>query len=174
MADDIRALADEYFEYTNAEEPTTAHMRGDYRYMDRFEDLSRSAEDARIARLREFAARARSFEDRSLSSDDLTTKETLVWDAETAAAVAETRQSEFFVDPTFGLHVVLQVYTPQMTVPQPEHAEMMVAKYRSIAAAIDQLTERHPTLAAHLDNCVRTGTYCSYRPDPLLRVDWSF
>ncbi|RPI21865.1 MAG: DUF885 domain-containing protein, partial [Actinobacteria bacterium] len=35
-----------------------------------------------------------------------------------------------------------QVYTPQMTVPQPEHAEMMVAKYRSIAAAIDQLTER--------------------------------
>jgi hypothetical protein len=45
---------------------------------------------------------------------------------------------------------------------------------RTLRYAIDQLTERHLTLAAHLDNCVRTGTYCSYRPDPLLRVDWSF
>jgi hypothetical protein len=45
---------------------------------------------------------------------------------------------------------------------------------RTLRYAIDQLTERHPTLAAHLDNCVRTGTYCSYRPDPLLRVVWSF
>jgi uncharacterized protein (DUF885 family) len=142
MTEGIRALADEYFEYTNAEEPTTAHMRGDYRHMERFEDFSRPAEDARIARLREYAASARRFDNPSLSSDDLTTKEMLIWDAETAAALAETRQHEFFVDPTFGLHVVLQVYVPQMTVPEPEHAERMVDKYRAIAVAIDQLTER--------------------------------
>lgn len=143
MAEEIRALADEYFEYTNAQEPTSAHLRGDYRYMDRFEDPSREAEDSDIARRREFAARARTFDGASLSSDDLTTKETLVWDAETAAALAETRQAEFFVDPIFGLHAVLQVYIPQLSVPEPEHAEMMVDKYRSIADTFDKMTQRY-------------------------------
>jgi uncharacterized protein (DUF885 family) len=142
MADDIRALADEYFEYTNSQGPTSAHMRGDYRYMDRFEDMSRVAEDAHIARLRSFAERAEEFDDAALSSEDRTTKETLIWDAETASALDETRQAEFGVDPTFGLHVVLQVYTPQMSVPEPEHAEKMVDKYRAIATTLDQLTER--------------------------------
>jgi uncharacterized protein (DUF885 family) len=142
MAESIRALADEYFEYTNAQAPTSAHMRGDYRYMDRVEDLSRHGEDAQIARLREFAELAGRFDDASLSSDDLATKETLLWDAGTAAALLETRQAELAVDPTFGLHVVLQVYVPQMSVPEPEHAEKMVAKFEAIAGALDQLTNR--------------------------------
>jgi hypothetical protein len=45
---------------------------------------------------------------------------------------------------------------------------------RTLRYAIAQLAEHHPPLAAHLDNCIRTGTYCSYRPDPLSPVDWSF
>jgi tetratricopeptide (TPR) repeat protein len=53
-----------------------------------------------------------------------------------------------------------------------ERARTAVA--RTLRYAIDHLSERHSTLAAHLDNCVRTGTYCSYRPDPLVRVEWSF
>jgi tetratricopeptide (TPR) repeat protein len=44
---------------------------------------------------------------------------------------------------------------------------------RTLRYAIAQLTEHHPALGAHLDTGVRTGTYCSYRPDPLSAVDWS-
>lgn len=140
---DIRDLAAEYFEYKTEQEPTSAHMRGDYRYMDRFEDVSREAEDAHIAKLREFAARAETFEDTTLSSDDRTTKDTLIYDAETAANLAETRQAEFAVDPIFGLQAVLAVYVPQMPVPEPEHAEKMVDKFRAIARTFDQMTERY-------------------------------
>ena len=43
---------------------------------------------------------------------------------------------------------------------------------RSIRYALARLADHHPPVAAHLDQCVRTGTYCSYVPDPLVRVEW--
>ncbi len=52
-----------------------------------------------------------------------------------------------------------------------ERARMAVA--RTIRYAIGRLAEHNPALAAHLDNCVHTGTYCCYRPDPLANVTWS-
>lgn len=53
-----------------------------------------------------------------------------------------------------------------------ERARMAVA--RTIRYAIGRLAEHNAPLASHLDNCIRTGTYCSYRPDPLSKVVWSF
>lgn len=44
---------------------------------------------------------------------------------------------------------------------------------RALRYATQRLAEHAPTLATHLDNCVHTGTYCSYRPDPLTPIDWS-
>lgn len=52
-----------------------------------------------------------------------------------------------------------------------ERARMAVA--RTIRYAIARLAEHDPALATHLGNCVHTGTYCSYRPDPLTRVTWT-
>lgn len=43
---------------------------------------------------------------------------------------------------------------------------------RSIRYAIRRLGGEHRRLAAHLDLCVHTGTYCAYRPDPLAPVRW--
>ena len=51
-----------------------------------------------------------------------------------------------------------------------ERARTSVA--RSIRYAIKRLAEHHATLAAHLQQSVRTGTYCSYSPDPLAPVTW--
>jgi hypothetical protein len=52
-----------------------------------------------------------------------------------------------------------------------ERARMAVA--RTIRYAIERLAEHNQALATHLDNCVHTGTYCCYRPDPLSKVAWS-
>jgi uncharacterized protein (DUF885 family) len=139
---DLRALADEYWEYTLETHPTSAHMLGDYRFMDRFEDVSRTAEDADIAKQREFAARARAFDPAALDPADLVTQETLVYEADTTAGVEEMRQAEFGIDPIFGPQVSFQVVIPQMTVETPEHAEKMLDKYSSISGFLDQATER--------------------------------
>lgn len=52
-----------------------------------------------------------------------------------------------------------------------ERSRMAVA--RTIRYAIGRLAEHNAALATHLGNCVHTGTYCCYRPDPVSNVAWS-
>lgn len=139
---ELRVLADEYWEYVLETNPTEAHMLGDYRYMDRFEDASRNAEDTDISAKRSFAQRARAFDSSELSSSDLTTQETLIYVTESNAGVTEMRQAEFGIDPIFGLQQLVHVLIPQMSVETAEHADMMLDKYVSFASSVDQASER--------------------------------
>ncbi len=43
---------------------------------------------------------------------------------------------------------------------------------RAIRTALDRLAGEAPTLARHLEATVRTGTYCSYTPDPRAPIIW--
>jgi len=43
---------------------------------------------------------------------------------------------------------------------------------RAIKAALVRVREHSPTLGKHLQVTVRTGTFCSYTPDPRLPVSW--
>jgi uncharacterized protein (DUF885 family) len=143
VPDDIRALADEYYEYLSRYRPTMAHMRGDYRFADRFEEASREAEDAHIASLREFRSRAEGIDSAGLAPQDSITREVLLFDAETQASLAEMRLSEFAVDPIFGMPVMAKLIAPMLSVPDAEVAAAMVDKYRGLGHFIDQMTERH-------------------------------
>ena len=140
---EIRALADEYFEYLSETGPTEAHLRGDYRYADRFEDMSRAAEDADVAALRGFVARAQLIDPTGLSHDDALTREVLIFEAETKAALNEMHMAEFAVDPIFGIQVDATILPPMLSVPTAEVAEAMVGKYRGYGRAFDQLTDRY-------------------------------
>jgi hypothetical protein len=44
---------------------------------------------------------------------------------------------------------------------------------RAIKCALDRIADHHPALAEILAPHIRTGTYCSYRPDPNCRIRWS-
>jgi hypothetical protein len=44
---------------------------------------------------------------------------------------------------------------------------------RSIKAARERIGEHSPGLGRHLATTVRTGTFCSYQPDPRVPVTWS-
>lgn len=43
---------------------------------------------------------------------------------------------------------------------------------RSLRYALARISEQLPDLGGHLDAAVRTGTCCSYRPDPVTPLDW--
>jgi hypothetical protein len=43
---------------------------------------------------------------------------------------------------------------------------------RSIRAVLSRVREHSPTLAGHLDATIRTGTFCSYSPDPRAPIIW--
>jgi len=44
---------------------------------------------------------------------------------------------------------------------------------RAIRSALDRIVEHSPSLGRHLGTTVRTGTFCSYQPDPRAPVSWS-
>jgi len=41
-----------------------------------------------------------------------------------------------------------------------------------LRAAIDRLGKANPALGRHLDTTIRTGTFCSYTPDPRVPPAW--
>jgi hypothetical protein len=43
---------------------------------------------------------------------------------------------------------------------------------RAIKSALTRIDEHSSALGAHLERTVRTGTFCSYRPDPRLPIAW--
>jgi hypothetical protein len=48
-----------------------------------------------------------------------------------------------------------------------------VAATRNLRAVIQRAAEVHPSLGRHLEVTIRTGTYCSYQPDPRVPVEWT-
>jgi hypothetical protein len=51
-----------------------------------------------------------------------------------------------------------------------ERSRMSVS--RTIKTVIEKLREGHPVLGEHLEQTVKTGTYCSYCPDPRVPTSW--
>jgi tetratricopeptide (TPR) repeat protein len=51
-----------------------------------------------------------------------------------------------------------------------ERARLSVT--RAIRLAMARIAEHSKTLADHLETTVHTGTYCAYRPDPRLPIEW--
>ncbi len=52
-----------------------------------------------------------------------------------------------------------------------ERARLNVS--RAIKTALARIRDVHPDLGQHLGSTVRTGTYCSYQPDPRVPIDWT-
>lgn len=48
-----------------------------------------------------------------------------------------------------------------------------VSVTRNIKDAVRRISDADPALGHHLQVTVRTGTYCSYTPDPRLPIEWS-
>jgi hypothetical protein len=48
-----------------------------------------------------------------------------------------------------------------------------VAATRNLRAVIQRAAKVHPSFGRHLEIAIRTGTYCSYQPDPRVPVEWT-
>jgi hypothetical protein len=44
---------------------------------------------------------------------------------------------------------------------------------RTVADAVHRIAAADPALGRHFETAVRTGTLCSYVPDPRLPIDWA-
>ena len=142
MADDVNALAQEYFEFLLTAWPTWGHLMGNYEHADRFDDVSRAGEDAeRRARLT-FAERAEAIPADGLSAQDTITREMLVFDGRRNAEVLDARLEEFGVDPIFGQVAGLPVRMPKFPIPNATVGEAMIPKVKGIAKNFRDMSDR--------------------------------
>ena len=143
MSDELDQLSDDYYDYRLRTAPTWAHMIGEYRYADRFEELSVAEEDAAIRDARAIASRAEALDEAGLDESQRITRSMLVWEASARADLLETRTAEFHANPIFGVQASLGVYMPKLAIPDADVAEAMVGKFESVARYFDDIAERH-------------------------------
>ncbi len=142
MADDVNALAQEYFDYLLMVWPTWGHMMGNYQHADLFDNASRAGEDAEIRTRLSFADRAEAIPDDGLSAQDRITREMLIFDGRRQASILEARFAEFDVDPIFGPQAGLPVQFPKLPIPDATVAEAMIAKTHGIARNFRDMSDR--------------------------------
>jgi uncharacterized protein (DUF885 family) len=142
MADDVNALAQEYFDYLLTVWPTWGHLMGNYEQAARFDDVSRAGEDDEIRTRRTFATRADAIPAAGLSAQDAISREMIAFDARRNADVLEARFEEFGVDPIFGQQAGLPVRMPKFPIPNADVAEAMIAKVHGVAQNFRDMSER--------------------------------
>jgi uncharacterized protein (DUF885 family) len=142
VPDDVNALAQEYFDFLLEAWPTWGHMMGNYEHADRFDDVSRTGEDAERRGRLAFAARAEAIPADGLSRQDAITREMLIFDGRRNAEILDARLEEFGVDPIFGQQAGLPVRMPKFPIPNAEVAEAMIPKVKGIAKNFRDMADR--------------------------------
>ncbi|MEE9299010.1 MAG: DUF885 domain-containing protein [Acidimicrobiia bacterium] len=142
MNEALARLADEYWDYVLETSPTQALMLGIHIHDERHEDVSRQAEDAEIARMREFVAAAEAIDSAGLTTDERITREVLIFEAGSIAGQLEGCFAEMAVNHAVGFQAMMPVAVPQFPLVEPEHALAMPSKYEGIARMFDDAAER--------------------------------
>jgi uncharacterized protein (DUF885 family) len=138
----IDDLSEEYFTAWLNASPTEAHVIGEYAWANRFEGFSRDEEDAKIAELRGFVAAAGAVTEADLDDQQRLTRDVLVKDATSRAAMLESRFTTFAADPLFGPQATLPLVVGMLTIPDAGVADAMVEKFYGIGRAYVELADR--------------------------------
>jgi uncharacterized protein (DUF885 family) len=138
----INELAQEFWDGVLEDQPTLRHLLGDTSRAGDFEDPSRAAEDASIARMRALADRVEAVPVDGLSDDERTTRSVLLVEARTRADLAESRMSSHAADPIFGPQEELPLLTGMLGVPDETVAAAMTDKLRGVGRSLRALGER--------------------------------
>jgi uncharacterized protein (DUF885 family) len=139
---DLAELATAYYDFRQRVGPTGAHLEGDYRFADQFDDASRAGEDREIAEGLDFVRRAEAIPEETLSAQERITRSMLAWDAGIRAERAASRLAEFAVNPIFGVQSMLPVWIPKLSLPTADVAEAMLGKYHGVATLFRDMNDR--------------------------------
>jgi len=137
---DIDQLAEEYWQFYLDEQPTSAHLLGDYSRAGEFESATREAEDRQTEALRDFVRRAAEVE--VTDDQQRLSRDVLRADATSRIDMNEQRFAEFSADPIFGVQVGMPIMMGMLALPTVEVAEALVDKLRGLGRSYGELAER--------------------------------
>ncbi|MCU1453033.1 MAG: hypothetical protein JWN46_1179 [Acidimicrobiales bacterium] len=141
-AEDLRAVADEYWEGRLEASPLFATYLGDHRFDDRIDDVSAAAEQRQRAAWVAWRARATAIEPADLDETDRVTLQLLIAELDDNVRSVDLRLAELASDQMEGVHANLLIMAAQLRAPAPEHAAMALTRYRALGTMLDQAAER--------------------------------
>ena len=142
-SDDLRAIADEYWEAKLEASPLFASFLGDHRYDDRADDLSTETEKQLRSRWIELRDRAAAVASGDLEDTDQVTRDLLVDELDDAVRTIDLRLIELASDQMQGVHADLLITAAQLRAPEPEHARMALVRIGELARMLDQGAQRY-------------------------------
>ena len=141
-------LAARYWDAQLAASPLTASLLGDHRFDDRIDDLSEAAEDDHRALLEGFATELRALDVSSLDAAGRVTAALLSHQLDAGIRAAELRLAELSSDHMDGPHAALLMIAPQLSYPEPAHAEAALLRYSQVPGFLGQALDRFRAGAA--------------------------
>ncbi len=142
MNDELRQLADDYWQTILDESPTERHMLGDYTDVGSFEHASSEAEASFVATLRDFADRADRFGETGLDHQESLTRGVIASSARSLADRVEAPLTELAADPVHGPQATLGLVMGLLAVPDQDVADAMPAKYAEVGRYFRELADR--------------------------------
>ena len=146
--DDVRALAEEFWESLLEASPTFATFVGDHRYDDRIEDLTEEAEARQRTTMASLHTRLEAIDAESLSPVDKVIRGLLLGETGDAVDAIDQRLVELRSDQMQGVHVDLLQTNGVLSVGEPDHAQRIVDRFRQIPALLDSALDRFEAGAA--------------------------
>jgi uncharacterized protein (DUF885 family) len=138
-SEELRSLADRFWDDYLAAYPTWATVIGDRRFDDRLEDVSSEAIAARIRWLDGVAAAASAIDPARVDAIERVTRQMLVDEARGQADALRTGVQEWTVDALGGPTVSLLDLVDYQTIRTPEDGRALVARWRDVGRYLDQV-----------------------------------
>jgi uncharacterized protein (DUF885 family) len=135
-------LADRYWTLSLADQPLAATLLGVHDHDDRIGDLSEGAEQEQRDRLVALRAEVDHLAAEGLSGADRITRSLLLHQLSRAVESADLRLVELASDQMDGPHAALLMIAPQLTYPEPEHADAALGRYELVPQYLEQALER--------------------------------
>ena len=133
----LAKLCDEFWQAQLQANPTQATSLGDKRYDDRLDDITPGGIARERKRLEETLARARAFDERALSPQDLLTRTALITEIEDQLAWTDCGLYEWTVDPLGGPQAQFMDLAEYTNIETPEDASRYVKRVRAMGSYFD-------------------------------------
>ena len=141
--EDLRDIADRYWEARLEASPLFATFLGDHRYDDRVDDLSAAGDARQRAIWLAFLGEAEAIDPEVLGETDRVTRQLLVEELGDAISGIDARLIELASDQMQGIHAELLTMAGQLRAAEPEHAALAVTRVGAMGTMLDQAADRY-------------------------------
>jgi uncharacterized protein (DUF885 family) len=137
----LNALLAEQWEYQLKESPEFATILGDYRYNDRFSDLSLAHAQQQKKDAQSFIARFEAIDTTGFDEQDRLNQQLMVRRLKDGIRSVDLKLIEMPVDQFNGIHLLLAQFVAALPFDSTKHYEDYVARLNQVPRVMDQLIE---------------------------------